>query len=75
MKKQILTILKDINPEVDFENEINIIENGLLDSLDLIRLVSQIEDVFTISLDGSDIIPDNFKSLNEMELLVLKYKV
>ena len=75
MKKEILSILIDINPGVDFENEINIVENGLLDSLDLIRLVSQLEEVFSISIDSSDIIPDNFKGLNEIEHLVMKYKV
>lgn len=75
MKNQILVILKDIRPEVDFENEINFIENGFLDSLDTIRLVSQLEEKFNISINGADIVPDNFRNLHEIEALIFKCRL
>lgn len=70
MKDQILKILSEIRPEIDYANSCNFIENGLLDSLDIIRLVSELEEVFSISINGEDIIPDNFKGLFEIGSLV-----
>jgi acyl carrier protein len=44
----------------------------LLDSLDIIRLVSTLEDEFMVSIEGSDIIPKNFSSFTAIESLLLK---
>jgi acyl carrier protein len=74
MKTQILIILNEIRPDVDFKNESNFIENGMLDSLDTIRLIAELEITFSISINGSDITPENFNSLNNIEGLVLKMK-
>jgi acyl carrier protein len=73
MKKKILKILSEIRPEIDFETESNFIEEDMLDSLDVIRLVSELDEKFNLSIDGSDIIPENFKGLNEIETLVKNY--
>lgn len=70
MKEQILRILSDIRPEIDYKEDCNFIENGMLDSLDIIRLVSELDEIFNISINGSDVIPDNFKGLNEIENLI-----
>jgi acyl carrier protein len=70
MKEQILKILSEIRPEMDYTSDSNFIENGMLDSLDIIRLVAELDDTFGISINGADIIPDNFKGLNEIENLI-----
>lgn len=70
MKEQILKILSEIRPEIDYKVDCNFIENGMLDSLDIIRLVAELDDLFGISINGADIIPDNFKGLNEIENLI-----
>jgi acyl carrier protein len=70
MKEQILKILSEIRPEMDYTNDCNFIENGMLDSLDIIRLVAELDDLFGISINGADIIPENFKGLNEIENLI-----
>ena len=72
MKNDILNILSHIRPEVDYLNKTNYIDEGLLDSLDIIRLVSDIEKKYNISINGEDIIPENFQSIYDIENLINK---
>ena len=48
--EELLEILQDIKPGVDFENETALIDNGILDSLDIIKLVGQISDEFDVEV-------------------------
>jgi acyl carrier protein len=65
-------ILSTIRPEFDFHSSQDYIEDGLLDSFDLITLVSELDNAFNISIDGMDIIPENFKNMNTIAELVKK---
>lgn len=62
-----LEILYEIRPEVDFLNSSNFIENRLLDSLDIVVLVSDIEEAFAISIHVNDIVPENFIILKRLQ--------
>jgi len=68
-------ILQELKPELDLLSMENYIENGALDSFDIIVLVSTLDEVFHISIDGTDIIPENFNSLESIKSLVGKYCV
>lgn len=70
----VLEVLKSIKEDVDFENSTDFIEDGLLDSFDLVNLVSELEDVFDIEIRGVDIIPENFTSIETITELVEKYQ-
>jgi acyl carrier protein len=72
MIDEILKILKKIRPECNFLNATNFVENGMLDSLDLIRLVHEIEKKFMITIPGEDIVPENFNSVVQIECLIKK---
>jgi acyl carrier protein len=72
MKNKIIDILNKIRPEFDFNLETNYITQGMLDSFDLITLVTELDETFSISIDGTDIIPDNFESANAIEILLKK---
>lgn len=74
MKEKILEILKDIRPEVDFNDSEDFIEDGYLDSFDMVALVSNLDKTFGISILGEDIIPENFANLEAIENIVKKYK-
>lgn len=74
MKEKILEILQDIRPEVDFNNSEDFIEDGYLDSFDMVALVSNLDKTFGISILGEDIIPENFANLEAIENIVKKYK-
>lgn len=74
MKEKILEILQDIRPEVDFNDSEDFIEDGYLDSFDMVALVSNLDKTFCISILGEDIIPENFANLEAIENIVKKYK-
>ena len=63
---ELLEILNDIQPGVDFENETHLIDNHLLDSLSIISLVAELEDPFDVTIPAVEIIPDNFNSAEAM---------
>ena len=69
--KDIREILIDIRPEYNFLEEVNFIEAGMLDSFDVITLVTEIEEEFKIQIDGSNILPKNFSSINSIKELIL----
>ncbi|AZA99826.1 acyl carrier protein [Chryseobacterium joostei] len=72
MKSQIIDILNGIRPEFDFGTETNFISQGMLDSFDLITLVTELDESFGISIDGTDILPENFESVDSIEALIKK---
>ena len=73
VKLQVISILSEIRPEYDFSQDLNFIEEGMLDSLDMVTLVNGLDEKFSISIDGDDIIPENFSSL-ELIVNLLKKK-
>lgn len=72
MKEQIIRILTELRPEFDFTQSSNFIEDGMLDSFDVVTLVSDLDAQFGISIDGMDIVPENFASLEAIEKLLKK---
>lgn len=71
--QRIYDVLTDIRPGTDFTSSDNFVDDGLLDSLDIILLVTAFEAKFTINIDGSSIVPENFRSANAMMALISKY--
>lgn len=74
MKKMILEILQTIRDDADFETSQDFIEDGFLDSFEIVDLVSELEDKFSIEICGADIIPENFINLDTIAILVEKYQ-
>jgi len=72
MENVIINILQEIRPEFDFNESVNFIEEGMLDSFDVVRLVSELDSRFGISIDGTDIIPENFKNVDKIIELLTK---
>ena len=58
--KKIIDILKDIRPEFDFTQSQDFIEDGYLDSFDLVALVAVLEKTYDIKIKGVEIVPENF---------------
>ena len=72
MKERILKILSGLRPEFDFTMDGNFIEEGILDSFDVINLVTALDSEFGISIDGTDVLPENFSSVNAIVMLLKK---
>ena len=72
MRETIISILSELRPEFDFNESLNFIEEGMLDSFDIINLVTTLDSEFGISIDGMDVLPDNFSSVERIEALLKK---
>ena len=72
MKEEIISILNDLRPEFDFTDDVNFIEEGMLDSFDVVSLVDELESQFNIKINGTDVIAENFFTLDKIEALVKK---
>lgn len=73
--KTVLEVLKGIRPEFDFTTSEDFIADGMLDSFDLITLISELDECYGISISGTDILPDNVKSIAAITRLLQKYGV
>lgn len=70
MKEQLLEILKDIHPEVDFESEKALVTDGILDSFSIVTLVGRINEEFDITIGVDELEPENFDSVDAMLALI-----
>ena len=69
---KIINILSEIRPEFDFTKSQDFNGDGLLDSFDIVTLVSELDEKYSISIDGMDIIPENFKNIETIKDLLKK---
>ena len=71
-KTTICDMLKELKPEFDFTTSQDFISDGYLDSFDIISLTSMLEERFHIKIDGLDIVPENYDSVDHLVGLVQK---
>jgi len=75
MKEKIIEILTDLRPEFDFTEEgVNFIEEGMLDSFDMVSLVDEIEEKFGVAITGADVVAENFCSVDAIARTIEKSK-
>ena len=75
MKEKIVKMLNEVRPEFDFSEVHDFIENGMLDSFDVITLVTSLDEEFGISIEGIDILPENFGTIDAIMRLLSKYSI
>lgn len=63
MEEKILAILQDVRPEFDFTDSENFVEDGYLDSFDVVTVVSELEKEFGIIVSGLEVLPENFETI------------
>ena len=69
---QLIEILEDLHSDVDYETEDGLVDNGILDSLDIVTLITEINDKFDVSIPAEEIIPENFNSAEALYALIRK---
>ena len=72
--EKLLEILKGIRPDVDFENETALIDDGILDSFDVVSIISELDDAFDVQIRITELDPDNFNSAEAIWKLVQELK-
>lgn len=70
--EQIYEILQTIRPEFDFKSSENFVNDGYLDSFDIVSLISVLEENYSILIDALDILPENFTTAQSIADLVKK---
>ena len=60
---ELLEILNEVKPGVDFENDTDLIGHGVLDSITMVTLVMELNDAFDIEITPVDIVPENFTTV------------
>jgi acyl carrier protein len=70
--KTVLEILQEIRPEFDFATSQDFMSDGMLDSFDMVTLVSALDKNYGISIDGTDIVPENFQNIATITALIRK---
>ncbi|MBE6549984.1 MAG: acyl carrier protein [Ruminococcaceae bacterium] len=68
--EQLLKILSSLHPEVDFENTEDLVDDGILDSLDIVAIVTEIDAEMGVSIPAEEIVPENFNSVKALMELI-----
>lgn len=72
---KVASIISGIRPDIDLSQSTDFFEDGGLDSFDLVTLVAELDKTYGISIDGLDIVPDNFASVAKIEAMLNRYGV
>ncbi len=70
--EKLLKILSSLHPEVDFENNEELVDDGVLDSLDIVTIVTEIDAEFDVRIPAEEIVPENFNSARALMALITK---
>ena len=70
--EQLLSILSGLHPEVDFAVTEDLVDDGILDSLDIVSLVAEIHSEFDVTIPAEEIVPENFNSAEALWALICK---
>ncbi len=72
--EKLLEILKGVRPDVDFESETALVDDGILDSFDVVSIISELDDAFGVQIRIAELDPENFNSAKSIWSLVEKLK-
>ena len=70
VKEEVLEILEELHPDIDFAEEEQLIDDKLLDSFDVVTLVTEIGSAFDVELTAADMVPENFNSVDAMVAMI-----
>ena len=68
--EKLLAILSDLHPDVDFASAAHLIDDGILDSFDIVTIVAEIDGEFDVQIPAEELIPENFNSATALWALV-----
>lgn len=72
--EELIRIMSEIRPDLDFTLEDKLIDDDVLDSFNIIQIVSEVNDFFGIELNVNDLLPENFNSAEALYELISRLK-
>ena len=70
--EELIKILKDLHPDVDFDTCTTLIDDKILDSFDIVTVISEINEEFDVVIPAEEIVPENFNSAKALYALIKK---
>lgn len=70
--EELLEILTDLHPDIDYQNCKTLIDDKILDSFDIIAIITEIDNTFDVAVPAEEIIPENFNSAEAIYELIQK---
>ena len=68
--EKLIEIMQNLHPDIDFETYDGLVDDGVLDSLDIVTLITDINDAFDVSIPAEEILPENFNSAKALWELI-----
>ncbi len=68
----LLKILNNLHPEVDFETSTDLVDGKIIDSFDIVSIISEINDEYDVVIPAEEIVPDNFNSAQALYELIVR---
>ena len=72
--KEIVELLNEVKPGFDYESETALVDDGILDSLDIISVIAEISDCFDVEVSSEYITPENFNSADAIQKMIMEIK-
>ena len=72
--EKLLEILEGTRPDVDFRNETALIDDGILDSFDVVSIISELDDAYDVQIRITELDPENFNSVESIWNLIQELK-
>ncbi|HJD02976.1 MAG TPA: acyl carrier protein [Candidatus Mediterraneibacter excrementavium] len=66
----LMEILENLHPEIDFDTCDNLIDGGLIDSFDIVTIISEINEEYDVVIPAEEIVPENFNSAKALYALI-----
>ena len=73
-REKLLSALKEVRDDVDFEGQYGLVDEGVIDSLDLTQIIAALDEAFGIHIPAGEIEPENFNSVDAMLAMVQRYR-
>ena len=70
--EQLLEILNNLHPDVDFNSAKNLVDGKILDSFDIVSIIAEVADIFDVTISAKYILPENFNSADALYALIQK---
>ncbi len=70
MREEVLAVLQSVRKDVDFLTETKLVDDGILDSFDIISVVSELNEKFDVDITADELEPENFNTLDAITALV-----
>ena len=68
--ENLINILSELHPDVDFRTAEGLIDDGILDSFDVVTIVAEVDDAYDVQIPAEELVPENFNSAQALFALI-----